>query len=135
MHQFFSKPIQTGIIGLAIAGTLLYCFSNYIWDIPHADFRPFKVNSNIKDKRTAELEAQANVQITDWVLENRASKEQLVLPNATYMKQFKKYPKAEWEIVDQVKTEPAIPSTKLSEYSIENAEGYEVTEDLSLIHI
>ena len=130
MHQFFSKPIQNGIIGLAIAGTLLYCFSNYVWDIPHADFRPFKVNTNIKTKRAEELAAQANVQITDWVLENRATKEEIVLPNATYMKEFKNYPKAEWEIVDQIKTEPTIASTKLSEYSIENVEGYEVTEEL-----
>jgi len=130
MHQFFSKTVQNGIIGVSIVGLLLYCFSNYVWDIPHADFRPFKVDTNIKDKRAEELAAQASVQITHWVLENKASKEQLTLPNATYMKQFKNYPKAEWEIVDQVKTEPAIPSTKLSEYSIENAEGYEVTEEL-----
>ncbi len=130
MHQFFSKTVQNGIIGVSIVGLLLYCFSNYVWDIPHADFRPFKVNTNIKTKRAEELAAQANVQITDWVLQNRATKEELVLPNATYMKQFKNYPKTEWEIVDQIKTEPAIPSTKLSEYSIENAEGYEVTEEL-----
>ena len=130
MHSFFSEKIKNGIIGLTVVGLLLYCFSNYVWDIPHADFRPFKVAADIRGQRTAEMDAQSDVQITDWVLENKATKEELILPNATYMKQFKQYPKTEWTITDQIKTEPAIKATKLSEYAIENAEGYDVTEEL-----
>jgi len=130
MHNLVGSKLSTGILGVSTIGLLAYCFSNYVWDIPHADFRPFKVEADIRTQRTAELEAQANVQITDWVLQNKATKEELILPNATYMKQFQNYPKTEWSIIDQIKTEPAIKSTKLSEFAVENAEGYDISEEL-----
>ena len=130
MHELFSKTVQNTLIGLTLVGTLVYCFSNYVWDIPHADFRPFKVAADIRTQRQAELDAQASVQITDWVLQNKSTKEEITLPNATYMKQFKNYPKAEWTIIDQIKTEPAVKATKLSEYAIENTEVYDIAEDL-----
>ena len=55
MHSFFSEKVKNGIIGLTIGGLLLYCFSNYIWDIPHADFRPFKVAADIRGQRACLL--------------------------------------------------------------------------------
>ncbi len=130
MHELFGAKIQNIILAVATVGSLAYCFSNYIWDIPHADFRPFKTTVDIRSEREAQGEAQASVQITDWILENKVSKEQISLPNATYMKEFKNYPKTEWTIVDQKKTEPAIPINKISEYAIEDFNGYEVTDEL-----
>ena len=130
MHELFTSKIQNIILGLATAGSLVYCFSNYVWDIPHADFRPFKTTVNIRAEKEAQGDAQASVQITDWILQNKTSGEEISLPNATYMKEFKNYPKTEWTIIDQKKTVPAIPINKISEYAIEDFEGYEVTDEL-----
>ena len=130
MHQLFTSKVRNILVGLTTVGLLIYCMSNYVWDIPHADFRPFKVATDIRGQKEAEAEAQANVQITDWILKNNTSGEEISLPNATYMKEFQKYPKSEWTIIDQKKTEPSIPITKISEFSIENVDGYEVTDEL-----
>lgn len=130
MHQFFTPTIRNAILGASTAGLLLYCFSNYVWDLPHADFRPFKVATDVRGEKEAQSEAQASVKITDWILENKVSGKQLSLPNATYMSEFKKYPKSEWKVIDQKKTEPSIPINKISEFAIEDYDGYEVTDEL-----
>ena len=132
MHEFFSSKVQNIIIGLTTIGLFVYCFSNYIWDIPHADFRPFQVATDVRGQKEIEGEAQASVQITDWILQNKESGKQISLTNQQYIneKGYAEYPKSEWTIVDQKKTEPSIPITKISEYVIEDFEGYEVTEEL-----
>ena len=130
MHELFSKKVQNIILGATTIGLLVYCFSNYVWDLPHTDFRPFKVTADIRGEKEAQGEAMGSVQITDWILENKASGEQLSLPNATYMAEFKNYPKAEWSIIDQKKTEPAIAINKISEYAIEDYDGYDVADEL-----
>jgi len=99
-------------------------------DMHELDFRPFKVTADIRGEKEAQGEAMGSVQITDWILENKTSGEQLSLPNATYMAEFKNYPKTEWSIIDQKKTEPAIAINKISEYAIEDYDGYDVADEL-----
>ncbi|MEM6320120.1 MAG: MauE/DoxX family redox-associated membrane protein [Bacteroidota bacterium] len=130
MHEVLTNKIHNIILGVSTVGLLAYCFSNYVWDLPHEDFRPFKVAVDIRAEKEAQSDAMGSVQITDWILENKETGKQISLPNATYMSEFKNYPKSEWTIVDQKKTEPSIPINKISEFAIENFEGYEVTEEL-----
>ena len=46
-----------------------------------------------------------------------------------YMKDFKKYPKEEWTL-EQIKTEPEIESTKISDFDISDLESNNVTEEI-----
>ena len=52
------------------------------------------------------------------------------MPNAQYMSNFKDYPKTEWKIIDQIKTEPTIKPTKISEYEITAVNGDDMTYQL-----
>jgi hypothetical protein len=45
------------------------------------------------------------------------------------MSEFKNFPKEEWEY-NQKKGEPAIPTTKISEFDVEDEEGYPVTDEI-----
>lgn len=131
MHTLFTKEIRTGVIGIAIIGLFVYCLSNFKWDIPHADFRPFRIGADIATTKQNEMDAAANVQITAWKLQNKNEPEKIVeLSNDVYMKEFAKYPKSDWSVVDQVKTEPAIEKTKVSDFEISTLDGYDIADEL-----
>jgi hypothetical protein len=130
MHQLFSSKVGNLITLLLPVGLLVYCISNFIWNEPHADFRPFKVGVNIAEQKAAEEEAQSSVQILAWQLKNKADGKIVELSNDTYMKDFKSYPREEWEVMGQTKTEPAIPETKLSHFDLMDNDGNEMTLDI-----
>lgn len=49
------KPILTPMIrNIVIIGNVvgltIFCFSNYVWDLPHWDFRPYAVGNNIPEQ-------------------------------------------------------------------------------------
>ena len=129
MHQLFSKKVRTISTGLATIGLLWYCLSNFAWDLPHTDFRPFAEGINIKEKRQAELDAIDNVEVIGYKLTNKNDGQVLEYDLNTYLKKMKDFPKETWES-DQIKTEPAIEATKLSEFIIEDADGYDISETL-----
>lgn len=62
------------------------------------------------------------------VIENKASGELKVVPNDEYMKNFAKYPKAEWSVVDQIKSKPTIPITKISDFEITDVSNMSMTD-------
>lgn len=131
MTQLFSKEMRTGIIGIATIGLFIYCLSNYKWDIPHADFRPFKIGADIATAKQNELDAAANVQVVGWKLESKKEPGKIVeLSNEVYMKEWAKYPKEEWTVVDQIKTKPAIEKTKASDFEIQTLDGDEAADAL-----
>lgn len=130
MHSLFNKKINNGIIVVSTLGLLVYCFSNYVWDLPHTDFRPFKKGTDVRAVREAEENAMAAVQITDWKLENNSTGDELVVPNAEYMKNYSTKYKGVYKVVEQIKGEPAIPSTKISEFEITDLRGNDITDDI-----
>ena len=130
MHQLFTSRVRNVIAVLLPVALLIYCISNFVWNEPHADFRPFKVGVNIAEQKAAEEEAQSSIQILSWQLRNRADGRIVELSNDTYMKDFKSYPKAEWEIIGQKKSKPAIPETKISHFDLMNLDGDDVTEEI-----
>jgi len=131
MHELFNNKIKWGITILSTIGLLVYCFSNYSWDIPGTDFRPFKIGADVMAQRELEIDAMSNVQIVAWKLKNREDGKIVELPNDVYMSQFKNYPKEEWEIIEQVKTEPTIKATKISEMEFTHLEDqYDITDEL-----
>ena len=130
MHQLFNSKIQNGIIALSTIVLLVYCFSNYIWDLPHEDFRPFKKGTDVRAVREAEENAMAAVQITDWLLEHKETGESLTVPNADYMRDYATKYKGVYSVIDQIKGEPAIKSTKISEFEVTDLRGNDITDDI-----
>ena len=129
MHQLFSRTVRMIIVLLTIVGISFYCFSNYVWDIPKNDFRPFKKDRNIYEAKKAEDEALANVQITHYGLTNKETGEYLQLPYAQYLKEFQNYPKESYEL-EQIKSEPTIEKSKLSDFDISDLDGYSMNDEI-----
>ena len=129
MHQLLTKKTRNIILGVATAAVLLLCLSNYVWDIPNKDFRPFKVGNDVAAIKKYEAEEMAKVQVYAYQLTNKSSGEVVELPYADFLKKFKDYPKAEWEY-EQLKTKPTIKPSKISEYAISDADGLEMADSL-----
>ncbi len=128
-HQLFTHNIRNVVLALSTVGLIVYCFSNYVWDIPHVDFRPFAKGKNIYEAKMAEEEAQANVKITAYGLTNKSTGEHLELPYAQYLKEFQNYPTSDWEL-EQITSEPAIAHSKLSEFDIFDLDGNNINDDI-----
>jgi hypothetical protein len=129
MHQLFTEKIRRIIVGVSIVALLVYCMMNFKWNLPHADFRPFKIGADIRTQKELEEEAMGAVQITDWKLKNKETGEIIILPNAEYMGNYAKY-KGVYEVVEQIKDKPSIPITKISDFEITDLESNDITEDI-----
>ncbi len=129
MHQLFNQAARTAIVGLSTLVFFLYGLSNYKWNLPDFDFRPFKVGVDVAAQKELEAEAQANVKILAYRMTNKASGEVVEIPYEQYMKDFKKYPKEEWEL-QQIRSEPEVPPTKISDFEINDLDGNDITEEI-----
>ncbi len=129
MHQLFTKNIRTAIIWLFGLGFLVFCIRNFVWDEPMFDFRPFHAGKDVKATKLLEEEAAGNVKITHYKMTNKADGKVVTLPYEQYIKEYKQYPKEEWEF-EQIKTKPEIEPTKISDFEISDLEGSSVTEEI-----
>jgi len=131
MHRLFSKTTRNIIIGVSTIGLIWYCLSNFMWDLPHEDFRPFREGVNIRDQRQAEMDANLNVQITHWKLKNNSTGKIVELSSQVYYKEMAtNYKKGDWTVIERIKTEPTIAATKLSEFMVNDQDGFDISEDL-----
>jgi uncharacterized membrane protein YphA (DoxX/SURF4 family) len=131
MHQLFNAPIRTGLVTLTTVGLLFYCLSNFVWDIPKNDFRPFKKGADIRQVREQEEEAMAAVQITAWKIESLSTGEQHTIPYDDYLANYStKYSKDKFKVVDQIKGEPTIEPTKISEFEVTDLRGNDISDDI-----
>jgi len=126
MHQLFTKKTRNIVLAASTVLLFIYCISNFKWDIPHIDFRPFNIGKDVATQRTAELDAMSNVQIKSWILEHKTDGRTMEVPNAQYMKEFQSY-KEEWSVKDNIQTEPTVKKTKLSDFEVMNLDGDDVT--------
>lgn len=129
MHQLFTPVIRSVVLTVATAGTIFFCLSNYVWNEPIVDFRPFKNGVNIRERKLAEEQAAIDVEIIAYRLKNKNNGKVVELPYEQYLKEFKSYPKDEWT-AEQVKSEPTVPHTKISDFDIQDVEGNNVTEQV-----
>ncbi len=130
MHQLFSARTRAITIGVATVLLVLFCLKNFLWGLPVIDFRPFKVGTNLYEKKAAEEAAASSVKITGWKLQNKKTGALVKLPHEVYMSELAKYPKTEWTVVEQIKSKPAIESTKVSEFSVTDHDGNDVAGDI-----
>jgi len=129
MHQLLTAPVRKGLTLASLPVFLLYCFSNYVWALPHSDFRPFKEGVNIAEQKQAEADALANIEILGFRALPKSGGDPVELSYDDYMSRYSEFPEEEWEI-EQIQSEPEIEPTKISEFEISHLEGYDITEDL-----
>ncbi|MEL6124450.1 MAG: hypothetical protein AAFR14_12095, partial [Bacteroidota bacterium] len=120
--QLFNRTTRNILVSVITVGLVFYCLSNYLWDIPHKDFRDFKVDRNIAERKALEQEAMANTQILAYKMENKETGEKVELPYVDYLANYKSYPSAEWDL-EQIYDEPTVKETKISEFDIFDLEG------------
>ncbi|RMG77679.1 MAG: DoxX family protein, partial [Bacteroidetes bacterium] len=111
MHQLFSAGVRNLIVGLSIVGLTVYCMSNYLWDIPSNDFRPFKVGENIGIRKAIEATAASNVPVLAYELRNKETGHVVRVPYTQYLKEFQNYPKEEWD-AEQIRGDQTITVVK-----------------------
>ncbi len=129
MHQWFTARTRNIVVGVAGVLLIWFCLRNSVLDLPVVDFRPFKVGTDLYQKKQMEEEAMANVKVT-LRLKNNKTGEELLLPQELYIKDWKKYPKEEWTTVEQIRGKPSIESTKVSEFAVVDMAGNDVAEEI-----
>ncbi|MCS6928251.1 MAG: DoxX family protein [Saprospiraceae bacterium] len=141
MHQLFTARGRRFLTGIVALTSVLFCGYSTYYNLPLIDFRPFKVGTNVRERRALEQEARSNIEIIGWVMENeRTGKvEKVMIPMSRYREVMERYPKSEgWRVKEQIKTEPfveingkriVIQETKISDFAIESESG-DITEEL-----
>ncbi|WP_116108281.1 DoxX family protein [Lewinella sp. IMCC34191] len=129
MHQLFTTRTRTLAVVATGAIAVVYCLSNFIWDIPGQDFRPFKVGTDVAARKQAESDAAAAVTVLGYELTNKETGEVTSMSMDEFLKVYKDYPKEDWEI-ENFTSEPTLEATKISEFEVSDAEGYDVVPDL-----
>ncbi len=129
MHQLFTRPVRGVIIGLSSLGLIIYCLSNFVWDIPDIDFRAFREGVNVREQKAAEAEAQANIEVIGYRLTEKEGNRVVEMPLNQYLAEFKEYPKEDWEI-EQIQSQPALEPTKISDFIIRDVDEHDVTEEI-----
>ena len=121
-HELFTPKIRTMAVVAISVISLVYGMSNYVWDIPGQDFRPFKVNTDVAAVKQAEMDAAAAVQVTGYKMVSKTTGEAEELTMAEFLKEYQNYPEDQWEYV-QLKSELTIEPTKISDFEMTDATG------------
>ncbi|MBK6997491.1 MAG: hypothetical protein IPH31_22255 [Lewinellaceae bacterium] len=139
-HELWTKRTLDLIAGISTGAITLFCIQNTYFDLPMVDFRPFKIGSNIRERKA--LESSAKVDILGWVLENTNTGEKIKFmePEAGKITYYKEYTKDKgWKVKDQIKTDwyvlkdsvkTPITKSKVSDFAVESAENGEITDDI-----
>ena len=130
-HKLLSPSWRNVTLTVCTLGLVLYGMSNYVWNIPGTDFRPFKEGVNISMQKEAELSAQANVEVLAYRLKNLEDNTIVEIPYNQYLSNYTTVyaDKAKWQTLEQVLSEPTIEATKISEFAILSDEGYDISEE------
>lgn len=145
-HQLFSPKVRNIMVAVSTVLLLVYNMSNYVWDEPHIDFRPFKIGVNVARQQALEMEAQNNVEITAYELTNKKSGEVKTIAYDQFMKEYANYSKEEWNF-EQIQSEPFVWDTirkgnevqvvkrilhhsKISDFNIMAADDADVTYEI-----
>jgi uncharacterized membrane protein YphA (DoxX/SURF4 family) len=130
MHNLLGEDAHAYVALISTGILFVFALSNYQWNLPMIDFRPFAEGVNVKERKALEEEAKANVVILDWTLKNKNSGEVITLSYEEYMANFKNYPKDSWETLSQTYSEPSVKETKISEFMINNEDYDDVADEL-----
>lgn len=125
-HQLFTQKTRNLTVFFSTLFLIVYCFYNFYWNEPHVDFRPFKNNTNINAIYQSEKAAANAVQVIAMKMKNKTTGEIKEIPYADYLKNLATLTE-EYETIEQIKTMPSIPATKISDFIITDFDGEEYT--------
>ena len=129
MHQLFTSRTRDISMAVATVGLVVYCMSNYVWDLPHKDFRPFNIGKDVAETKKIEEKAAEDVKVIAYNLTNKSTGEVKRLNYEAFLKEYKNYPKEEWEY-EQIRSKPSMEPTKISDFHIEDVDGNDVTDEI-----
>ncbi len=129
MHQLFSKTSRAVVGWGTVLLASVFAMSNFVWGLPIHDFRPFAEGIDIRTKKAAETEAAEMVDIIAYGITSKATGEYTELSYDDFMKQYKDFPETEYDL-EQIKTEPTIARTKLSDFELEDINGMPMSETI-----
>mgnify|MGYP003325418826 CR=1 FL=1 len=134
MHEISNEKVRDIISFGSIPVLLIYCFSNYVWDIPHKDFRPFAIGKDVRTTKELEMEAQANVQVLGYILSKKDEEgntiETAEMSMEQYLADYKNYPKADGWSAEQITSKPSIEATKISDFEAQDIDGNDATDQI-----
>ena len=76
-----------------------------------------------------EADALNETKITHWKLKHNETGETTIIENAEYLGNYKSY-KGVYSVEDQIKSEPSIALTKISDFQIEDTNGNDLTDEI-----
>ncbi len=126
MHTIIENKAAFWLSAISTVLVTIYCFSNYIWDLPHTDFRPFHEGANIKAEKEEQQAILGSVQVVGFLMQNKEDNNKKM---EVSMADYSKY-SDEWEVVDQIKTEPIGKTDKISEFEMNDINGDDGTYEL-----
>ena len=111
---------------------LLYFFnlSNYSWNLPIVDFRPFGDGVNIREQLKLETDAQIATKELSIILKNKETGNVVEIPSEQYYATSDQFPTELWSIKDRIYSEPTVPKTEISDMVFENFDGEDLTQDI-----
>lgn len=129
LHQLFTPGVRSLAVIATGAATLLFSLSNFVWDLPGQDFRPFKIGTDVAAVKQAEEAAAAARTVTDYKLISKADGKVVTMPTDDFLKVYKDYPQEAWDF-EQITSEPAIAATKISDFEVSDERGEDVVPQL-----
>lgn len=125
-HQLLTPKFRTGLVAMTTLVTTYYCLSNFVWDLPDVDFRPFKEGVHIRERKQAEQAAMANVPITIKLQETGTGKF-VEIP----MEQYRgEYASDKYKFIAQIKGEPTLEHTKISDFTFYDDAGNDISSEV-----
>ncbi len=124
IRPLFSRRTTEGITIAATIGSIMFCFSNYLWGLPVVDFRPYKIGNNIR-----ELRQMKKPPVIDFVFIYKNKKTGEL--KEFNMEALNNINSDEWEYADRKEKilDPGIPA-KIDGFYINNEEGLDITDSL-----
>lgn len=129
MYEWWTPRIR-GIITLAftLIMTLFAVYSSSM-NLPLFDFRPFKENVDVRSTKEKEEQAMSEIEVLGYALRNILTGETREVSMEEFLRDFKLYPKTEWEYT-QIKTEPTLEPTKISDFVITGVDNSDLAEQM-----
>src|SRR5690606_25832309 len=98
-------------------------------NLPLFDFRPFKENVDVRSTKEKEEQAMSEIEVLGYALRNILTGETREVSMEEFLRDFKLYPKTEWEYT-QIKTEPTLEPTKISDFEITGVDNSDLAEQM-----